>query len=418
MDQIKPIIEKIVTHRFWVGCGLVVILTIVVAYLAIGSVSTAREKHVADIKSKFTSTQNLAGIDPSEGLSNLSDEIKSEASTSFPNDKTLTEMDRITDLAKIATRDAWEYQYNQQTKLLVFPEDLEEEVRASFRRNLPIEQKLPKFDEIKDEEQVLEKYRRAYGVYIKERLPQLAKKIGAKWRPSSGTGQMGGMGAMGGGAMGSGGSGLFGSGGSGSGSPMGSGGSPSGAGGSGVGGSSGAFQDDSQYEDDGTPEVVVWSPTNENLWLQNASSFMGRNNNKSANNTPTTHQVMYLQEDLWVLEAIFDVIKKTNGDADANDLASIKTIDHILLGQSAGSVGDMSSLDKVGAATGANMADMMKAMGEAMSNAMGSNSRSKKEEVAESEDPAHFRYVDNFSFERVCRQIGRAHNRATGDTPV
>ena len=51
------------------------------------------------------------------------------------------------------------------------------------------------------------------------------------------------------------------------------------------------------------------------------------------------------------MEAIFDVIKQTNGDGDANDLAPIKTVDHILLGQDAGSVGEMSSLDAVGTAS-------------------------------------------------------------------
>ncbi|MED5577828.1 MAG: hypothetical protein VX757_09985, partial [Planctomycetota bacterium] len=73
MDQLKPIIQNLVKHRFWVACLSLVIAIIVVFYLASSSVSSARDKYVSDIKSKFTSTQNLAGIDPSEGLSNLAD---------------------------------------------------------------------------------------------------------------------------------------------------------------------------------------------------------------------------------------------------------------------------------------------------------------------------------------------------------
>ena len=395
MDQLKPIIQKLVTHRFWLGCSVMALATIVVAYLATSSVSDARDKYVSDIKSKFTSTQNLAGIDPAEGLANLSDEAKQAASVSFPNQDTLSEMDVVTDAAKLAARQAWGYQYQQQQKLLIFPTDLNENVRSAFSKYLPIEQKLPQFDEMTDQDQAREEYRMAYGDYIKARLPQLAKKIGAKWRPSSmdggamggmGGGPMGGMGGgpMSGGPSGGGPAGMFGGSGGGSNpaNPMG-------------GGSSGALSDDPALEDDGTPEVVSWNPSNEAKWLNRATNFQGVNFNKSTKNVPTTHQVMYLQEDLWVLEAVFDVIKGTNGDADANDLAPIKTVDHILLGQDAGSVGEMSSLDAVGNASsgsGRSAADMMKAMSEAMSG--GSGGSNKEEKAAESDDPAHMRYVD------------------------
>ena len=385
MDQLKPIIQNLVKHRFWVACLSLVIAIIVVFYLASSSVSSARDKYVSDIKSKFTSTQNLAGINPSEGLSNLADEVKESLEDAFPNKAILDQMDNITDEAKISTRAAWGYQYQQQQKLLVFPTDLPEEVRSAFRRYLPIEQKLPKLDEMKQQDEAREEYRMAYGGYIKARLPQLAKKIGAKWRPSA-MGDMGGgpMGGMSGGPMGGGPSGgnMFGgSGGSGPANPMG-------------GGSSGAMSGDPSLADDGSPEVVAWNPANQAKWLERATSFAGINFNRSPNNVPTTHQVMYVQEDLWVLEAIFDVIKQTNGDADANDLAPIKTVDHILLGQDAGSVGEMSSLEKVGAGGGVDRsaADMMKAMSEAMSG--GSSGGDKEEKAAESDDPAHMRYVD------------------------
>ncbi|MEC7719030.1 MAG: hypothetical protein VYC98_14530 [Planctomycetota bacterium] len=385
MDQLKPIIQNLVKHRFWVACLSLVIAIIVVFYLASSSVSSARDKYVSDIKSKFTSTQNLAGIDPSEGLSNLADEVKESLEDAFPNKAILDQMDNITDEAKISTRAAWGYQYQQQQKLLVFPTDLPEEVRSAFRRYLPIEQKLPKFDEMKQQDEAREEYRMAYGGYIKARLPQLAKKIGAKWRPSAmgdmGDGPMGGMsgGPMGGGP--SGGNMFGGSGGSDPANPMG-------------GGSSGAMSGDPSLADDGSPEVVAWNLANQAKWLERATSFAGINFNRSPNNVPTTHQVMYVQEDLWVLEAIFDVIKQTNGDADANDLAPIKTVDHILLGQDAGSVGEMSSLEKVGAGGGVerSAADMMKAMSEAMSG--GSSGGDKDEKAAESDDPAHMRYVD------------------------
>ena len=70
MDQLKPIIQNLVKHRFWVACLSLVIAIIVVFYLASSSVSSARDKYVSDIKSKFTSTQGRS-VGPSEGLSNL-----------------------------------------------------------------------------------------------------------------------------------------------------------------------------------------------------------------------------------------------------------------------------------------------------------------------------------------------------------
>ena len=64
-------------------------------------------------------------------------------------------MDNITDEAKLDPR-AWGYQYQQQQKLLVFDDYLPEEVRSAFRRYLPIEQKLPKFDEMKQQDEARE----------------------------------------------------------------------------------------------------------------------------------------------------------------------------------------------------------------------------------------------------------------------
>ncbi len=46
-------------------------------------------------------------------------------------------------------------------------------------------------------------------------------------------------------------------------------------------------------------------------------------------------QIYTLQQDLWLLEAIFNIIKTVNGDADANDLAKIKKIDHVVFGREA-----------------------------------------------------------------------------------
>lgn len=403
MDQLKPILQNLWTQRFWVSCGLVAVLTLVVSFLATGAVRTQTEKYVGEIKSSFTNTNGLAGVNPVDGLTAVPDSLKSTSAVSFPNQTTLAEMDRITDEAKVAARVAWEYQYDQQRRLLVFPSTLQEPVRNAFRTFLPIESKLPKFNEIKSDQEVRIEYRMAYGEFIQKRLPQLAELIGARWAPGSsaaGGGMMGGMmGGMSGSMMGG---GMRGSSPSSPSSPMGSFGSggpssPMGSGGGSVpGGSVGGGAAEVAAAG---PSIVNWNGGNQGLWESKTTVFNGRNGNKSPTNVPTTHQVMYLQEDLWVLEAIFSVIKKVNGDADANDLADLKQIDHILVGAEAGEIGENASLDAGGGGGGGSGGlpydpDMMKSM---MGNIMGgggSSSSAADEKAASSDDPAHLRYVD------------------------
>lgn len=148
---------------------------------------------------------------------------------------------------------------------------------------------------------------------------------------------------------------------------------------------------------DDRPPVVNWNPANQGYWFGKTTVFTGRNGNTSPTNVPTTHQVMYLQEDLWVLEAVFSVIKGVNGDADANDLANIKTIDHILVGPSAGELGKISSLDETASVpsgmAGGNSRNMSMDMMKSMSGS-GASSGANANKPAPSADPAHRRYVD------------------------
>ncbi|MCA9105198.1 MAG: hypothetical protein KDA83_07220 [Planctomycetales bacterium] len=394
MDQLKPILDGLKKHGFWVACGAVAVLGVVISFLATSSVQTQADKYRQEIGSAFTSAQGLSGVDPKEGLTGVTENVSTSSGTVFPNQSTLDEMDRLTDEAKIAAREAWEYQYSQQQRLLVFPADLSDNVRNAFRRLLPIESKLPRYSEIKADQEVRIEFRSAYGDYIRKRLPQLAEMIGAHWNPTAqaaATGSTGsvssGLGATG---MGSGPGGAAG--------PM---TSPMG----GVVGATGAGTGDESVVDD-RPEVVRWNPANQGFWLAASTQFQGRNGNTSSANQPTTHQVMYLQEDLWVLEAVFSVIKGVNGDADANDLADIKQVDHILVGASAGTIGSTSALDAGSSAGGGSPqgpgsmdSRMMMMQGSAMPGSggprgpSGGNSRNSPA-AADVSDPANLRYVD------------------------
>ena len=99
-------------------------------------------------------------------------------------------------------------------------------------------------------------------------------------------------------------------------------------------------------------QVVAWSETNQLLWFQKLTSFQNRDDNEFSVNLPTPSQVYMLQQDLWLLEAIFEIIREVNSEKDgegnakrgedgnpilvaANDLATIKRIDHVVFGREA-----------------------------------------------------------------------------------
>ncbi len=73
---------------------------------------------------------------------------------------------------------------------------------------------------------------------------------------------------------------------------------------------------------EGKPIVVEWSTSNQAALQAISMNWT----------SPTTLQVLYAQEDLWVLRALMLIIKATNGDADAQYNAAVKEIVSIYLG--------------------------------------------------------------------------------------
>ena len=106
-----------------------------------------------------------------------------------------------------------------------------------------------------------------------------------------------------------------------------------GAGGIGSGGTGG----------DGEPAVaenlnkyaVIWKDINQEMWASKLTQFQNRDDHNKENLNPTPLQAYMLQQDLWLLEAMFKIIREVNGDSNANDLSVIKEIHHIALGREA-----------------------------------------------------------------------------------
>ena len=90
--------------------------------------------------------------------------------------------------------------------------------------------------------------------------------------------------------------------------------------------------------------LVDWKPGNQTAIRDSRFTW--------ENSTPTTLEVLYAQEDMWVYTALLNVIKNVNGDIEGKYQAAIKEIDFLEIGPDAiGLAGSLQPLK--GSATGA-----------------------------------------------------------------
>ena len=117
--------------------------------------------------------------------------------------------------------------------------------------------------------------RRAYANFLKAELPKLAAKIGADWQPTRG-------------------------------------------------GRRGAFSggDDGGLEEESTA-IVVWNPRDQGSLVEKYDW---------GDSVPEGAEVLYAQEDLWVLDTLIEIIRRTNGDAITRSQAAVKAIEFIQVG--------------------------------------------------------------------------------------
>ncbi len=75
------------------------------------------------------------------------------------------------------------------------------------------------------------------------------------------------------------------------------------------------------------PPVVLWAPSDQAALQRSNFDWGGR--------FPTTLEVLYAQEDYWVVRSIMEIIKATNGDVEHRYQAAVKTIEFIDIGRRA-----------------------------------------------------------------------------------
>ena len=272
--------------------------------------------------------------------------------TNHPNTISAEGMDANLGLLKKSVFEAWQAQYEEQKQILVWPTELRDDFIAKVDPLRPIEEKVAYPPQPQDELRL--EYREEYRDYIKDELPKLAKIIGANWTAS--------------------------------------GGGPASTGPN-FGGTQMGPTARSKPMTDGS--IVKWDSSDQSR-LISQFDWSG-----TRDKLPQTLDILYAQEDLWILTAVMNIIKRTNRDATAGYDATIKELKYVQLGKAVrGAVGQVSRLTGSAATGGGDMyggegmEDMMAGMDstEAMSN---EDSESEYTATAVGPDPANMRYVDN-----------------------
>ena len=206
--------------------------------------------------------------------------LKTKASQNPPNKYSHDGMDLLHDSTLEKVVEAWRKQYERQEnepRLQWNSRVLGDDFVLAVRDLKPIETAVSYPPTQEQKLSVVERQR--YWNYVERLLPDLARLVGTRWAPTEASG---GFAAPGGGPM-----------------------APA----------TRAIE---------KPPIVVWEP-------QDQKRLMGTHFNWGE--APTTLQVLYAQEDLWVLTALAIIIAQTNGQIDSRHEAVVKSIESIMIGR-------------------------------------------------------------------------------------
>jgi hypothetical protein len=302
MDQLKTQLAAVKQHSFWVMCVGILLVSLGSWWYSTGTLKSQKDAQLADITTQYTALQTVAGTQL------------------HPNQKVIEGMDALNRNYALEVLKGWQLQYDQQAGVLVWPggeDGFSDRFREKVDKLRPIEAipvtgngQVPFSHDL--ERDLKEEYRN----FLEPVLPNLAKTIGAKWMVSTfGVDPSGAGGGMAGSMPGGGMPGAM---------PM----------GGGLGGGEYGGGTTPQLDANGVPilddSIVIWDPANQQEILMTHFGFVAKAG------LPTTLEVLYAQEDYWVLDNIMHIIAATNGDATARHEAIIKKLDFVRIGRSAG----------------------------------------------------------------------------------
>lgn len=302
MDKLRPAIAFLKKYYFWVFAFVVLLVGLGGWYMSISSLDEERLARTQEIESSLNSAKQIANT------------------ANHPNTQYAEEMQTWLTQYRDDIDQAWQKKWEAQKGVLTWPAELNVggSVFADIVNGILLGRPIEALTE--EDKPMSTTKRELYRDYIKEELPKLAEIIHARWAPS-------GNGMDGGGQFGI--------------EAFGGGGGFEGGGMAGMN-----TRNPNTLE---KPPLVMWNPTNQANIQSKSFDWSAGNSTQGiggmdgsggaggaaggGRNVPTTKEVLYAQENLWVLRNIMNVIAKTNGDISSPHQATIKAIDTIEFGR-------------------------------------------------------------------------------------
>lgn len=273
----KLFMRKLKRVHFWILCPLAIVLGLVAWYLSVSSLKSETAKNSAKIKSLYGTV----------------DQVRSKER--HANDLVSAGMDALIEQRRQEVAAAWTERWNQQTSILTWPKELSEKFRQKVEGLRPIE-RFVDFP-VPSEKELVRTLRMEYQEYIKKELVKLAEQIDSQWQPS---GQVGGR----------------------------------------------EYQGPDMMNRQIDHQLVAWNPANQADIEANHFDWSGTSRGGSdrdfgrqpvpgGDGIPTLLEILYAQEDLWVLRSIMGVIQRSNEGATTRFSAAVKEIHTIEIGRNA-----------------------------------------------------------------------------------
>ena len=317
MSKLAPAIAWLKRNKFWLGSIFLSLLAVGAWYTASEGLDTQRAKSEQEIKSRVSSLTSVRSVSAEEGIE----------TPVHPNQATEAGMNQEIEDTIDGIVEAWKMRYEDQQKILTWPRDIFGEETCDFFERVDTPEKFNPNNQGAGFERFLANF---YNEVPRE-MVKICDMIRTNWKfdpdavdPTTGMPGMGFDGMMmmdemmmGGMAMGGG------------------------------SGSEAVKNADGLTLEDLSRIAVVWDETNQQLWQQKLTEFQGYDDHRGPTIYPTPLQAYMLQQDLWLLEAMFANIRAINGGANANDLATIKRLDHVVFGREARTqLGEIAQIDK------------------------------------------------------------------------
>jgi len=285
----RTVLAASIKHSFWILCGIIAVVCLGTWLYITSSLRSDIKNNRTGIEGEFTKAEEIKRRG-----------VEAYGETIHPNEVTRQNVDLLLTDFNESVQAAWKLQYERQGDIFVWPDSLEPAFLAKVQDMRPIEAKI-EFPTPTTREVSIQ-YRTDYKNFTINELPKLADTIGAVWDPQQGRTSAGG--GPDGGIRSSTSTSLNGRG------PR-------------------SNTTDAEGEFPRERAIVDWDAASQSELL--ASHFAWTQDETQI----TTLDMLYAQEDFWVLTSVFQIIKDTNGDADARHNAAVKRIEYLQLGREA-----------------------------------------------------------------------------------